>query len=217
MKQSTAATLSTHLLTEASKFLFYPNRNYRTKKNLVVQQALDNGLRRLVEWRKTFAPRTPDAATEMLNAGTLLDELYSRELLREVPEIVERTRSLANLTLSGVSGESLVYLREAANCYILGLPQAAVALARAAVEVPLRKAASKQFGEKAVAGLGLFALLSDLAVRGRLLSGGNLDLAHQIRLGADRVLHEQPTTSAEALKLVEAARIIVVELSGKAG
>ena len=60
-------------------------------------------------------------------------------------------------------------MREASNCFILGLPQAAVALARAAVEVPLRQVTSKQFGEKAVKGLGLFELLK-LADRGRLLS-----------------------------------------------
>ena len=131
--------------------------------------------------------------------------------------MVERTRSLANLTLTGVTGESLVYLREAANCYIRGLPQAAVALARSAVEVPLRVAASKQFGEKAVAGLGFFALLNDFVVRGRLLTREGLALAHKIRVGADKVLHEEPTSLAEALELVEAARVVVLELSRKAG
>ena len=90
-------------------------------------------------------------------------------MLRAVPGIVQRTQSLADLTLSRGSLESFIYLREASNCFILGLPQAAVALARAAVEVPLRQVTSKQFGEKAVKGLGLFELLK-LADRGRLLS-----------------------------------------------
>lgn len=217
MKQLVAPTLSAHLLEESAKFLFYPHRVRRTRANLWAQERLDDFRRRLVEWRKTFAPRKPEPEIEKLNEPVFLDEFYCRDLLREVPGIVERTRSLANLTLVEVSGESFVYLREAANCYIFGLPQAAVALARAAVEVPLRKAASKKFGEKVVAGLGLFDLLKDLAVRGRLLSREGIDRAHRVRLAADKVLHEEPTSSAEAYEVVEAARLIVIELSGRAG
>jgi hypothetical protein len=70
-------------------------------------------------------------------------------LLAEVPEIVERTQRLKELVLSDISQtESLVYLREAANCYILGLPQATVALSRAAVESRVREASAKLFGKR---------------------------------------------------------------------
>jgi hypothetical protein len=216
MRQQPTATLSAHLLDEAAKFFLYPNRRYRTKANLSFQEALDSGLRRLVDWRKTFAPQRDQTTELWINKPAVLDELYSRELLRSVPEIVERTRSLANITLSRASGESFVYLREAANCYIFGLPQAAVALSRAAIETPLRKSAAKQFGDKAVADLGLFALL-ELAVRGRILSKGNLTLAHKVRIAADRVLHEEPISTPEVLEIFEAARTVVAELTGTAG
>jgi len=218
MNRDPASTLSVHLLSEAAKFIVYPRRAYRTKVNLDAQKVLDDGLRRLLEWRKTFAPSKDNVAAKwFFETPVLLDQLYSRELLRAVPEIVERTRSLVNVTLSRASVESFVYLREAANCFILGLPQATVALARAAVEVPRRKAASKQFGERAVAGLGLFDLLNDFAVRGKLLSRDKMNLAHKVRLAADKVLHEDPTTAAEALEILEAARAVVAELTEKAG
>jgi hypothetical protein len=137
-------------------------------------------------------------------------------LLGKVSSIVERTKSLTNLTLSGITGESFVYLREAANCYIMGLPQAAVALTRAAVEVPLRQAAAKRFGAAAVKKAGLFDLL-DLSARGRLLTPKAKELAHRLREAGDKVLHEEPTSSEQALELLEAARFVVAEISRKAG
>jgi hypothetical protein len=221
MNQAPAPTLSAHLLQESSKFFIYPHRKRRTQRTLAVQRFMDDGLRRLVEWRKTFAPETVQmdvfAEDSALDGPVLLDQLYCRERLREIPDVVDRTRKLALLTLSGISGESFVYLREAANCYILGLPQAAVALSRAAMEVPLRRAASKVFGDKAVADTGLFTLIDDLAKRARLLSPDKSNLAHKVRIAADNVLHEQPTTAAEALAIVEAARVVILELSRKAG
>lgn len=217
MKDEPAETLSAHLLTEASKYLLYPKKAYRTANNLKLQELLNNGLARLIEWRKTFAPPTDDVATKWLFENPVtLDQLYTRDLLRNVPEIVERTRSLAAVSLSRGSGQSFVYLREASNCYILGLPQAAVALSRAAVEVPVRALLSKHFGSGTVDGLGLFELLKRAADR-NLLSKTATTLAHKVRLAADEVLHEKPTTTDDALAVLEAARQVVAELTQKAG
>jgi hypothetical protein len=85
-------------------------------------------------------------------------------------------------------------------------------LARAAIEVPIRKAASRQFGEGVVAQAGLFKILEDYAVRGRLLSKDGLGRAHKIRVAADKVLHQQPTDVDEVLGIIEAARSVVLEL-----
>ena len=68
----------------------------------------------------------------------LLDAKFCRELLRSVPKMIERTRSLSNLSPEVIpNGACLVYLKEAVRCYILGLSQASIALARAAVETAL--------------------------------------------------------------------------------
>jgi hypothetical protein len=116
MKKDPASTLSAHLLAEAAKFFLYPKRAYRTTTNLGAQKMLDDGLRRLLEWRKTFAPSKDNVAAKWLfETPIVLDQLYSRELLRAVPEIVQRTQNLADVTLSRGSVESFIYLREASN------------------------------------------------------------------------------------------------------
>src|SRR5688572_8284666 len=82
-------TLSEHLLREAAKFTFYPQRVRRTRLNKAVQDGFDKLRRQLVEWRKTFAPRGEAAFTDassFMTSPIMLDELYSRDLLREVPK-----------------------------------------------------------------------------------------------------------------------------------
>src|ERR1035438_2704228 len=152
MKQSTAPTLSVHLLLrEAERFRLYPHRAHRTRSNLDLQKVVDKFLRKLVEWRKNFAPKPEDEDTDFWSDPDLLDEFYCRDLLKGVPAIVERTLKLSHLTLSGISGSEFVYLRESANCYIFGMPEAVVALARAAVEDCLRSKLAEFFGKDAVA------------------------------------------------------------------
>jgi hypothetical protein len=82
--------------------------------------------------------------------------------------------------------------------------------------VPLKSAVAKQIGKGKIAELGLFDLL-EYAGKVRLLPKGDLDLAHKVRLAADKVLHEEPTTSSEALQVIEAARTVVSVLTRKAG
>src|SRR5208337_287135 len=213
MKQSTAPTLSAHLLREAERFRMYPKRAYRTRSNLDLHNAVDKSLRKIVEWRKTFAPKPADWATDFFSDPVLLDEFYCRDLLKGIPAIVERTIKLSHLTLSGISSSEFVYLREAANCYIFGLPEAAVALARAAVEDCLRSKLAKFFGKDAVARADLKNLLDDLAPRGKTLSREGRTLADKVRVAANNVLHHQTIGQPEALAVIEAARAVILELS----
>ena len=137
MTRESSPTLSAHLLREAQRFALFPQRVRRTKRNLAAQEILDRIRRNLIEWRQTFTPRGKEeieASSGLLDA-VLLDEVYARDLLKAVPDLVARTLRLSRVSFGGIrTGESLTYLREAANCYILGLPQAAIALARASVE-----------------------------------------------------------------------------------
>jgi hypothetical protein len=117
---------------------------------------IDDIRRQLLEWRKTFTPKARAGQLDPFNTVVLLDEVYCRDFLEMIPEVVERTRRLSDISLAGISSiESLVYLREAANCYILGLPQAAIALARASVESHFREKAARFLGAKFVAELDL--------------------------------------------------------------
>lgn len=210
MNRGEEATLSGHLLREAARFLPYPKRVYRTATNLGAQEYVQAALRKVIEWRKTFALIE---GFDALPTPVVLDDLYCRELLRAVPEMVERTRTLSNLTLSDLpDNESFVYLREAANCYLFGLPSAAVALARAAVEESLRERCSRRFGKRAASTARLHQLVED-AARGRLLSRDGLARVRKIQDAANRVLHREPTRSHEALAVVEDARSVILELT----
>jgi hypothetical protein len=210
MSDVQATTLSEHLLREAQKFTLYPKRAYRTKANLRLQETWDQARRKFVGWRKTFTP--PEHAgldVDFLTTPTFVDEVYCRDLLRDVPGFVERTLNLAKISLAGVAnGESVVYLREAANCYIYGLPQAAIALARAAVEVHLRGKASQLLGRAVVAEMDLKDLIDDRRLAALFPSDAKKN-AHDIRVAANRVLHEEPATSDDALRVVQAARFVL--------
>jgi polyhydroxyalkanoate synthesis regulator phasin len=129
--------------------------------------------------------------------------------------MVERTRALRSLTLAGISNsEYFVYLREAAQCYVSGLPQAAIALSRAAVENRLREVCARQFGSRAVENTDLKDLIDDIATRGKVLSKEGRQLAHLVRQAGNDVLHDEPTTS-NALQVVEAARDVIKLLHGR--
>ena len=212
--------LSEHLLRESEKFFLYPSSHSRTKGNLALQNALDNEVRKWAEWRKTFAPRPAkedELLDKLLNSPRFFDQLYCRDLLRQVPKIVGRHQALSELILSEIEDrEAFAYLKEAANCYILGLPQAAIALSRAAVEAHLRKAVSKSLGSNTVRGEGLKTLIS-FSRRGQLLSTKGRELANKVREAADDVLHVTPSDSGSALPVIEAARAVILELEGKKG
>ena len=214
MKQSTAPQLSEHLLREAERFLGYPERQRRTRTNVRAQRLVDDALRKLVHWRTTLTSTTVGGLLEV-REPVLLDELYCRELLQAIPEIVQRTRALATRPFEGASHEdeeSFVYLKEAANCYLFGIPSAAVVLARAAVETALKKKCSARFGKQAIEAAKLNQLIED-ADRGRLLSPAAVARARKIQHAANRVLHQRPAGSEDALAVVEAARVVILELS----
>src|SRR5262245_20100309 len=145
-----APTLSAHLLQEAEKFCPYPNKSRRSHGWIAFQRRFDDLVREQVKWRKTFTPSTKTQLVDALDF--LLDELYCRDLLKQVPQFVDRTRRLRSLTLEGVPDrDSLAYLIEAANCYISGTTLAAVALARAAMELSLKRRAAAIVGEQQAA------------------------------------------------------------------
>jgi len=216
MKASAASTLSEHLLHESYRFILYPNPTRRTRAGVAGQKGLDDKLRQLEEWRKTFSPRIKNESNDLIDDPVLLDQLYSRERLRAVPQMVERTRKLSQLTLSEIKDQqSFVYLREAVNCYIFDLPQAAISLSRAAVEARLRTAVSNFLGKNTAGAAGLYEIINDFAVRGRLLSSKGRELANRVRVTGDEVLHKRPADSASALEVIEAARAVILEMGGR--
>jgi hypothetical protein len=104
MKHTENPTRSTYLLEKANPFVLYPNRIYG-RHSKAVRKVNDEMRRKMIEWRKTFAPEPESENTilKILGNPTSLDELYCRELLKAIPKIVERTLALSHLTLAGIS------------------------------------------------------------------------------------------------------------------
>jgi hypothetical protein len=127
--------------------------------------------------------------------------------------MVERTLSLAARTLDGIpDDESFFYLKEAVKCYLHGLPEASVALARAAVEAGLRKRASKAVGKEAVAAADLKRVIDEYSSKARLLSREGRARAHRVRVAANDILHQRSRGTPDALRAVEDAREVILEL-----
>lgn len=141
------ATLSEHLLYEAEGFSCHPEPIRRTRRSSPAHELFAKLMSGLVEWRKTFSPHPAEDLGAAFLSPVFLDEFYSRESLKAVPGMVERTRQLSFMTLREPPDlDVAAYLREAAECYVAGLPQATVALCRAAIERRL-KIAARIFGK----------------------------------------------------------------------
>jgi hypothetical protein len=209
----TEPTLSAHLLRQAAPFFIFPKAFHASRGSSAARAHLDEIAQKRLEWRKTFAPQTLDqTAKALFDDPVFLDQVYACDLLREVPRMVERTRRLDHLTIAGVSGEGFVCLRSAATCYVFGLNQAAAALARAAVEGAIRRAAEPLLGKSASSALELKDLLD--RVGARLLTPNAFNHADKVRRAANAVLHQNHTPSSdEALDMVESARLVVAEFS----
>jgi hypothetical protein len=121
--------------------------------------------------------------------------------------MVERTRSLAPLTFEGgiPDEECLVYLKEAARCYIYALPQASIALTRAAVETALIQR------DPHVSVKDLAERINKYARKAKL-SPEWCTRAHKVRQVANDVLHQQPKSLSDALAVIENARKVILEL-----
>lgn len=167
-----------------------------------------NRLKRLVQ-------RPADSSSQVLDeAPGLLNELYCRYFLREVPGIVERTIKMRHLTLPNVPRSEFAYLREAVNCYLLGLPHAAVVMARAALEDCLRDRLAKHVGKSTVAGLKLNELIKDRTLH---LSPQEQKWAHNVQNPANIVLHNRtagaPVAIDVALTVIEDARELILSMT----
>ncbi len=128
-----------------------------------------------------------------------LDERYTRDVIDEVSGYVQRTLELSQMKCATIPSKiTNGYLREAVRTYILGLPQASVALSRAAVEQALKEGMGYQSTRT-------FVAMNDLLVEAQ--TGGVIDKAHQqlareVADAADDVLHEKPTTLSNALDVL---------------
>jgi hypothetical protein len=135
-----------------------------------------------------------------------LDDRFTRDLTSGVSGFVNRTMQLSRLQASGRASEvTNGYLREAVRTYIFGLPQASVALSRAALEQALKEKLALQLS-------GEFRTFQDLLQEARKwnILDGTMELcARDVANAGDEVMHEKPSTLSKALEILDKLRGIL--------
>jgi hypothetical protein len=150
-----------------------------------------------------FAPFEKMLAATPNLIDELLDERFTRDVIRAVPGYVDRTMELSRL--EGYDIPSKVtnrYVQEAVRTYIFGLTQASVALCRAAMEQALKENLGYQ-------GTGTFVNMETLLEEAE--GAGVVDsvmrkVARKLADDADDVLHEKPADSKKAYEVLLALR-----------
>jgi hypothetical protein len=136
-----------------------------------------------------FFGETPDLIHD------LLDSRFTRDVIDAVPGYVKRLLELSRLEGCRIPSKMTNrYLQEAARTYIFGLPQASVALCRAALEQSLKEKLKIQ-------GAATFVTMNSLlkkAVDSGVIDDVIRQTARTIANEADTVLHEKPADLAKA-------------------
>lgn len=143
-----------------------------------------------------------------------LDRHFTCDLLKAVPGYVERTMQLSRLQgLSLPSTTTNGYLQEAFRTYIFGLPQASVALSRAAMEQALKERLGRQLSGDFVT----FQKLLEEALKWNILDRTMELCARDVANAGDNVLHEKPTTLPKALGVLDKLRGLLQHLYSTEG
>jgi hypothetical protein len=168
----------------------------------------DNIVDYLVKSRETLIDSKLEALERLVEiqpnlVRKFLDRRFTRELVDAVPDFVRRTLQLSRM--SGARIPSKItngYLREAVRTYIVGLPQASVALSRAALEQALKEGIGYQ-------STNTFVEMRDLldeAESAGVIDHANRVFAREVADAADNVLHEKPATLKHALDVLTKMR-----------
>jgi hypothetical protein len=143
-----------------------------------------------------------------------LNEYYTRTLIDAVSGYVRRTLELSQMESEETpSPVTNTYIREATRAYILGLPQASIALCRAALEQGLKERLGYQL-------TGTYIRFQDLLAEARryhLLDYVTEPAARDVNNAADDVLHEEPTELSKARDVLDKLRGVLQHIYSAEG
>lgn len=173
----------------------------------------------IVSSRETITDAKLKAVEEFLAAipewvEDYLDDRFTREAVAAVPGCVDRLLKLSRLEAEHLPSEvTNGYLREATRTYILGLPQATVALCRAALEQALKDRLGRQLS-------GSFITWQELLKEARkwnLLDKATEAMARDVANAGDEVLHEKPADWKKAEEIVLDTRGLIQQIYSTEG
>lgn len=132
----------------------------------------------------------------------LLDERFTRDVVHAVPGYVTRLLELSRLEGSVIPSEvTNGYLREAVRTYVLGLPQACIALCRAALEQCLKENVGYRTRLPMHDSKEKFGLLTESQSAGVLDHQAREDSEYVVNQ-ANIVLHEKPADLERAYQVL---------------
>ena len=168
----------------------------------------------LIASRETITGSKFKAFEQMVNSvpdliKSELDERFTRDLIKGVPGYVERTMQLSRLDASRLPSKTTnSYLQEAVRTYIFGLPQASVALSRAALEQSLKENLGYQGTPTSIE----MNTLLDEAEGAGVIDKTIRRLARKVANEANNVLHERPTSLAKTYEVLAMLRSVLQHL-----
>jgi hypothetical protein len=146
--------------------------------------------------------------------ANFLDEHYTRQLIAEISGYVQRTLEFSRLEAERVPSEiTNTYLREAVRTYIYGLPQACVALSRAALEQSIKETLGLQGSREYLS----FQDLVSRAVTWNVLDKPMAKMVRNLAKEGDSVLHEGPTNLDKAKEILVGIRGLVQQIYSSKG
>jgi hypothetical protein len=205
-------TLSDYLLDHISEGSRFPKLIGQSERELELSNGVATLIRVLLESKESlsgvgWSELGPRLAALISDLGSDLREQCDWELtgslLAQIPRFVDRTLELSELIgHRQPTVRTAVYLREATRCYIFGFWQASISLSRAAVENALRERVFEQFGSAP----HKFGKLIEFAQNSGILDGARSELANEVKVNGDKVLHGGETLVKDARNALEAAR-----------
>lgn len=176
--------------------------NERTSKTVAdIVEDIITSRETLTDGKLAGIERLVEEAPELIKS--LLNDHFTRDLIKNVPGYVDRTLQLSRVQALGKP--SIItngYLREAVRTYILGLPLASVALSRAALEQALKEKLARQLSGEFIK----FQELLKEAKKWNILDSTMELCAREVANAGDEVMHEKPTTLPAALAVLDKLR-----------
>jgi hypothetical protein len=138
------------------------------------------------------------------------DEFYSREVVSNLPGMVERFSRLRPVIIGRLPDKEVnIYLREATRCFVYGFFQASIALSRAALEAGLNRHLERKLGD--LSRLELHEKITK-AFQFKFISGKAESMGQEVRKAANEVLHLRPATEGLAFDSLASVRGVLKEL-----
>jgi hypothetical protein len=133
----------------------------------------------------------------------LLDDFYTRDFLKKARKMVDRTMQLAVMVPRATPDPGVnIYLREATRSYIAGLWKSSVALSRTTLEFALKQ----RMQEEGFPPNGDLNEIIKAAYRCRVLDHGLSEMAHDVRLKGNDVVHGSAADKELAWHLLTSTR-----------